>query len=174
MIVYNLNCSAGHDFEAWFKDSKAFVSQQKGHKIGCPVCGETKVEKAPAAPRIGTGIGKDSETAARNLEDSGIGAANGADSGAVNGGDNDASGEPAVPTGKAEQDIMSALNELHRHVKETCDDVGKDFAEEARKIHYGDAEERGIYGEATEDEAEELADEGVPFATVPKPPREDA
>ncbi|MGY9004576.1 MAG: DUF1178 family protein [Alphaproteobacteria bacterium] len=167
MIVYNLNCSAGHDFEAWFKDSKAFVSQQKGHKIGCPVCGETKVEKVPAAPRIGTGISKDP-----SFEESGMSAESGGANGPVNAGE--ASGEPSVPTGKAGQDIMSALNELHRHVKETCDDVGKDFAEEARKIHYGDAEERGIYGEATEDEAEELADEGVPFATVPKPPREDA
>lgn len=67
-----------------------------------------------------------------------------------------------------------ALAAVHRHIADTCEDVGPRFAEEARKIHYGETEARGIYGEATKDEAVELHDEGVPFAAIPKLPESDA
>lgn len=69
---------------------------------------------------------------------------------------------------------MRVLEEMHRHVRENCDDVGDKFAEEARKIHYGEAEKRGIYGEATNAEARELTEEGVDIHRLPQLPRQDA
>lgn len=71
-------------------------------------------------------------------------------------------------------EYMKALHRLHRQVEENCDYVGDRFAEEARLIHYGEIEERGIYGEATNEEAEALHDEGVPFTAIPWPRRKDA
>ena len=69
---------------------------------------------------------------------------------------------------------MRVLEELHRHVRDNCDDVGNKFAEEARKIHYGEAEKRGIYGEATDTEALDLTEEGVEIHQLPHLPRHDA
>ena len=63
--------------------------------------------------------------------------------------------------------VMTKIAELNKHIADTCDYVGKNFAEEARKIHYGEVEHREIYGEATSDEAEELRDEGIAVASVP-------
>ncbi|MEP3247092.1 MAG: DUF1178 family protein [Sneathiella sp.] len=70
--------------------------------------------------------------------------------------------------------VMSALREIRKTVEENCDYVGEKFAEEARKIHYGEVEERGIYGEATTEQREELEEEGVPLAAVPWLPNSDA
>lgn len=67
-----------------------------------------------------------------------------------------------------------AVTALHARVAETCEHVGPRFAEEARKIHYGEAEARGIYGEATETDARALAEEGVPVARLPRLPESDA
>lgn len=66
------------------------------------------------------------------------------------------------------------ITALKDHVISTCEDVGPRFADEARKIHSGESEERGIYGEATTTEAKELKEEGVPFAQLPKLPESDA
>lgn len=63
--------------------------------------------------------------------------------------------------------VRAALKEVRKAVEETSDYVGKEFAEEARKMHYGEADKRNIYGEADDDEARELAEEGVPFAKIP-------
>ncbi len=81
----------------------------------------------------------------------------------------------AADEGKARTaEFMNALDKLHKHVEENCDYVGDKFADEARKIHQGEAEERGIYGEATKKEAVELTEEGVPFAAIPKRRPKDA
>ncbi len=70
--------------------------------------------------------------------------------------------------------MRAQLSELRQKVEANCDDVGTQFAEEARKIHYGEVEARGIYGETTPDEAEALTEEGVPFARIPWAPKENA
>lgn len=64
-------------------------------------------------------------------------------------------------------ELRKGLKELRAKVEANCDYVGGQFAEEARKIHYGETEERGIYGETSDDEARDLAEEGVPFARIP-------
>jgi hypothetical protein len=71
-------------------------------------------------------------------------------------------------------EIRRMLMEIRRQVEDNCDYVGAEFASEARKIHYGEADERAIYGEATPDEAEELRDEGIEVAAIPWVPRSDA
>lgn len=89
---------------------------------------------------------------------------------------------PNISTGRkkdAEQEkaqaakVIQALSEVRRQVEENCDYVGPQFAEEARKIHYGETEERGIYGEATKEESKELADEGIEVGVIPWVPRAD-
>ena len=73
--------------------------------------------------------------------------------------------EPAAP--HPEVELRRGLKCLRRYVEQNCDHVGDRFAEEARKIHYGEIEKRDIYGAATDDEARELKDEGVPFGRIP-------
>ena len=72
---------------------------------------------------------------------------------------------------KAEAEVVAVARQMVRQMRETvesnCDNVGEKFAEEARKIHYGEVEARGIYGKATADEAAELVEEGVEFAPLP-------
>ena len=53
MILYRLRCSKGHEFEGWFKDSKTYERQEKKSLVGCAVCGDAKVTRAPMAPRLG-------------------------------------------------------------------------------------------------------------------------
>jgi hypothetical protein len=63
--------------------------------------------------------------------------------------------------------LRAALFELRRQVEANCDYVGNRFAEEARRIHYGEVDARGIYGEASEAESRELADEGISIRRIP-------
>lgn len=141
MIVYQLRCAKNHEFEAWFKDSATFDSQCPAGDIECPVCGNTKIVKAPMAPRISTKQVSDAAASGRAHE-------------------------------LAEQ-ILKSVNALRKHVEENCDYVGEKFADEARRIHYGETEERPIYGEATKDEAKNLDDEGIEVHRLPPLPRRD-
>ena len=70
--------------------------------------------------------------------------------------------------------IREMITEIHRHVSENTEDVGGDFAEEARRIHYGETEERGIRGEASDDEVQELEEEDIGIYRLPNLPRSDA
>ena len=139
MILFDLRCTKGHVFEAWFRNNASYDSQAKAGAVACPACGSRKVEKAPMAPRIGKG------------------------------------GEAKVPVVASEHaEIRKQLTELRSKIEANCDYVGNKFAEEARRIHYGETERRDIYGEASDDEAKELHDEGVKFARVPWLPRQDS
>lgn len=123
MIHFNLRCTKGHEFEGWFKSTKAFDAQAKRKQVTCAVCGSAKIEKAPMAPAI-------------------------------------------TATGGAAH-MREALTELRTRVEGNCDYVGERFADEARKIHYGEAGERGIYGESTDQEARELIEEGIKVSRIP-------
>ena len=78
-----------------------------------------------------------------------------------------------VETEKAAE-VRQKLKEIRQHVEDNCDYVGAQFAEEARKIHYGEEEARGIYGETSDDEAKALEDEGVAVQRIPWLPRENS
>jgi hypothetical protein len=71
-------------------------------------------------------------------------------------------------------EIRAMLRHMRTEIEKNCDYVGGDFAEEARKIHHGEAEARGIFGEASEDEAEALREEGIEIARIPWVPPSDA
>lgn len=84
---------------------------------------------------------------------------------------------PSVARTRAEPspaEVRRALQTLRRHVETNCDYVGDKFAEEARKIHKGESERKGIYGEATPQESRELAEEGIEVARIPWVPPNDA
>jgi hypothetical protein len=82
--------------------------------------------------------------------------------------------EVAVAEARQQAMALKALAEIRDHVEKNADYVGDQFAEEARKIHYGETDKRSIYGEATKEEARELVDEGVEVAMIPWLPRSDA
>lgn len=145
MIKFNLKCEQNHIFEAWFKNSAAFDTQVEKNIVTCSICGSSHIEKALMAPSLPKKANRQSQTT-------------------------------TVQTNDSQQAALAlkALKELQKTVESNCDYVGKEFAEEARKIHYGETEKRGIYGEATETERSELADEGVEIAAIPWLPSSDA
>ena len=76
-----------------------------------------------------------------------------------------------LPDSEAAAQVAAMVQKIRSEIETTCDYVGPDFAEEARKIHYGEADARGIYGEATLNEAQELVEEGIEVAALPWAPR---
>lgn len=150
MIKYTLQCSNGHRFDAWFGNSTSCDEQIGAGFVGCTTCGDVAVQKAPMAPAI---TGSQKKTSAEGVQ-------------------GDARPEAPVPAPPAREmatagQVREALHMLRRYVEANADYVGDKFADEARKIHKGDAEERGIYGETTPEEAEALEEEGVPFGRMP-------
>ena len=137
MILYQIRCTEDHEFEAWFKDSKAYDRQAKRGQVECPVCGATGVEKAPLAPRQ---VASKSENKRR------------------------------ARLRKRTRELVKAVHELRQEVEEKFDYVGERFPDEARKIHYGEADERPIYGEASTEAAEELAAEDIKVFRIPWKP----
>jgi len=156
MIHYQLRCADAHEFDGWFKDSGNFERQAKRGLIACPICANTHVDRALMAPRLRTKTRViDHETQAE---------------------------APTVPApapvqaagGAMPDQLRAMLHKLRAEVETKCDYVGDQFASEARKIHNGDAEPRGIYGETTDDEAEALAEDGIEVALIPWLPRADS
>ncbi|MEE9428564.1 MAG: DUF1178 family protein [Paracoccaceae bacterium] len=144
MIKFTLKCSQNHRFDSWFKSGDAFEKLQASGLVGCPVCGETDIDKAIMAPRV-TGSRKKENTTAP-LSDTG--------------GEMHALTAPASPA-------EAAIAELKKKIQKHSEYVGSDFVAEARAIHDGDAPERSIYGEAEASDAKKLLDDGVPVAPLP-------
>ena len=158
MIHYQLRCSADHGFDGWFRDSAAFDAQAGSGLVECPVCGDTRVNRALMAPRIAK---------SRPVLDGGTGEVAAP------------APEPPAPApvqkGAVLPDkVRAVLQRMRAEVERSCDYVGPDFAEEARRIHRGDSDKRGIYGESTPEQAEALAEEGIEVARIPWLPRADS
>jgi len=156
MIRYDLRCSQDHSFDGWFKDSAAFDKLARSGLVECPVCGGTEVSKQLMAPAVlkASGVkGRPDRLPAAPA----------------------AAQPPAVPAPPAAKpvpaQVMAVLRRMRAEVEKHCDYVGKDFAEEARKMHRGESDRSGIYGEATEAEAEALKEEGIDVARIPWVPR---
>ena len=167
MIKYTLQCSNGHRFDAWFSNSQGCDDQISRGLVVCADCTDAAVVKAPMAPSI-TGSAKRNPIPLAEPPNAGSADVQ------AQGGQNTAAGKPETPADASAEIAMAgqvreALHMLRRFVEKNADNVGDKFAEEARKIHYGETEERGIYGETTPEEAEELLDEGVPFGRMPWP-----
>jgi hypothetical protein len=159
MIRYTLRCERDHAFESWFQNSSAYDSQVRRKLVTCPVCNSTKVEKAIMAPRIVSKKGR--ENAAPTAPT--LAPAAPADTTA---------GETTPLLMAQERELRAKLKELRDHIVKNADNVGERFANEARKMHYGDIEHRPIYGEASPDEARALIEEGVEVAPLPVLPED--
>jgi hypothetical protein len=162
MIHYQLRCDTDHAFDGWFKDSASFDRQSEMGLIACPLCNSVTVSRALMAPALGRGTRHTRTIQA--AEENGPPSAPAASDGAV-----PAIAQPPGAPAAAEipDKLRSLLQRLRSDVEKHCDYVGKDFADEARRIHYGETKARGIYGETTASEAEALADEGIEFGMMP-------
>jgi hypothetical protein len=144
MVIYNLLCKKKHRFEGWFPSFEDFQKQADKKLISCPTCGTTKVEKVPHACAVHVKKEQPPAPPAKTPE-------------------------PTSPAPPSPAEFKEMLLKVHHYVKENFEDVGSRFAEEARQIHKGEAQERPIHGTATRDEAQDLTAEGVPFIALPKP-----
>ena len=144
MIRYALKCDRGHGFEAWFRSSTDF---EKG-ETACPVCGSLAVAKAVMAPQVARKDRGETNVEAKSEK------------------------MRLATADPRQQAIIAAIKELRQKVTENADYVGDKFAEEARKIHYEETEPRGIYGEATSDEAKALVEEGIEVHPLPVLPED--
>jgi len=152
MIVFDLKCPKDHVFEGWFADSATYEQQVAVGEVTCPVCGSPKIGKALMAPNVAT---RSSSTKAVEMS---------------SGGDTVSLAKQKEEAGK----VMAMMRAVKDHVEKNFDNVGTKFAEEAKKIHYGEAEKRNIYGKASREEAKELRDEGVEFGELPDIPELDS
>ena len=145
MIHYRLRCNAEHEFEAWFQNSSAFEKQAESGLLSCPDCGSSEVSRALMAPALQGTHRETVPVPAQSPE------------------------QKQVATHSQAQALAlkQQLLTLRRKIEQNFDNVGDRFAEEARKIHYGDTDVRGIYGDTTPQEREALADEGIEVGTVP-------
>ena len=142
MIRYTLRCQHGHEFDAWFGSSDSYDTQRAASQVSCAVCGSTEVEKAMMAPAVGARSNTAaSDPQASRAEDRPLDV-------------------PATPR-------EAALKRLRQEIEKRYDYVGPSFAAEARDIHDGTSETRGIWGEASPDEARALLDDGIPVAPLP-------
>ncbi|MBW6396581.1 DUF1178 family protein [Roseomonas sp. HJA6] len=163
MIHYQLRCTSTgeeHAFDGWYKDSGAFEALSKAGLVDCPVCGGTKVERALMAPAIP----KKGRPARNAVVPAPAPEAPPAAAPAE---------APQAAAGPMPAQLRAMLQKLRAEVEKNCDYVGKDFAEEARRIHRGEADARGIFGEASDAEAEALKDEGIEVGRIPWVPRAD-
>ena len=144
MIVFDLACAAaGHRFEGWFASSAAFAEQQGRGLVTCPQCGSSDVAKAVMAPNVGRKGNQISAAAPQSV-----------------------AGGKLAPEAQA---VLAKLAVLQAEALKKSRWVGKDFADESRKIHYGETQDMVIHGEATADQAKDLLEEGIAVMPLPFP-----
>lgn len=141
MKVLDLRCANGHGFEGWFGSEEEFMSQNGRGLVECPLCADRIVSRMPSAPRLNLSGQREpaTETAPQAA--------------------------PAPPTLAMQTQWMQAV----RHMLDSTEDVGEAFPEQARRIHYGEIEARGIRGQASAAERQRLIDEGIEVMSVPMP-----
>jgi hypothetical protein len=144
MIVFNLTCGNDHSFEGWFASAAEFERQHQATELNCPVCGNSSVSKGLHAPYVNTG---NAPVAPQRAE----------------------SGEKSSPVPAQYANIAAEVTRMIEHVIANTEDVGNEFPEEARKIHYQEAPERKIRGNASREEVEELREEGIEVVALPVP-----
>jgi hypothetical protein len=145
MIRYDLICDKGHEFDGWFSNSASYDKQAKRGLVECTHCGTTKIKKQIMSPGIPSKSNKKSEPSVRM------------------------SAGPVDPRAEA---MVQMMRDYRKHVETNAENVGKNFAEEARKIHYKETEERGIYGQTSSEEAAALIEEGIEIHPIPVLPED--
>ena len=145
MKVLNLRCANGHGFEGWFGSEDDFLRQNGGGQIECPLCADRAISRLPSAPRLNL---SGAQPGPRAVAEETV-----------------SSPAPA----EAANGLQSMWMQAVRHVIANTEDVGERFAEEARRIHYGETPIRGIRGETSTQEREALRDEGIEVVAMPMP-----
>lgn len=148
MIRYTLVCEAGHGFDCWFPSSDSYDDQSERGLVSCPACGSAKVAKAVMAPRVAR-TDRAPTTPPVPVPDA------------------PAPEAPVRMVSEPERKIREMVKALHAHLSAHSEHVGERFPEEARKIHYGEAESRSIHGQASLDEARALIEEGIEVSPLP-------
>jgi hypothetical protein len=147
MIVFDLSCPDGHRFEGWFGSSDDYADQQARGLLACPVCGSAAVSKAPMAPAVPAKGNTRQEVlppeAPRQLAN--------------------------TPMPPQVQKALAGLAKAQAEALKNSTWVGDKFADETRKMHYGERDVALIHGQATLAEAKALIEEGVPVAPLPFP-----
>ncbi len=145
MIRFDLICQHDHEFDSWFASSSAYDEQKKAGLVSCPHCGSEKINKQLMAPSIPA---KANSTSNQH--------------------------QPMLSTAQdpMAQELAENIRKLRQQVSENAEDVGKNFAKEARQIHYEEKPARSIYGQATFDDAKSLLEEGVNVMPLPTLPEE--
>lgn len=171
MIKYQLICEHEHEFEGWFQSSEAFSEQCAAGILSCPFCETVNVRRALMAPNLASPKTRDSNFNADATSE--FTADSATDTTPVS-----PTASPSPPfsvsgAGTAPEamvkmrELLVEMRKLQTRIKQDCRDVGSDFAEEARKIHYGEAEPEGIYGEVTDSERDQLDSEGIEIIQMP-------
>ena len=139
MIVFDLLCANGHAFEGWFASGAEFDRQKAARLVSCPACDGIDIARRPSAKvRVGKAQVAVPESPSA----------------------------PAAPHDAIAGISPELLAKLREAVRNT-EDVGERFPEEARRIHYDEAPPRFIRGQASREEAEALAEEGIDFSQLP-------
>lgn len=142
MKVLNLRCANGHGFEGWFASDDDFMDQNGRGAVECPLCADKLITRMPSAPRLNLSGAREAPVAPV---------------------------APAVRVEPRPADLQAAWLQAVRELMSKTEDVGDRFATEARRIHYGETAQRGIRGQATDEERAALQDEGIETVTVPLP-----
>lgn len=175
MIRYSLKCRKGHAFDGWFASSDAFDAQAARKQLICPSCGSKSVTKALMAPRVVRSAEKSASKRRRSAAAEREAAPTPAETPAG------PASDAAVPAVSAPPDAAQAamhremrtlMRKLRTEVLAKSEYVGPRFPEEARKMHHEETPARGIYGEATPDEARALQEEGIDFLPLPVLPED--
>ncbi len=156
MISFDLCCGKGHRFEGWFSSSGDFDSQQSAGLVTCPLCDDTSVRKMLSVPNVGRKGNQPTPSSHPSVTETAIAG-------------NQAVGEqitniPISPPALAA--MMEKIATAQTAMLKDSTWVGRKFAETARAIHYGESDDRLIHGEASRQEAEALAEEGVAVAPL--------
>jgi hypothetical protein len=161
VIRYALACARGHSFEAWFSDSGTYEKQRSANLVACPDCGSTAVGKALMTPAVSTSRKKSRPRAEKEVVMPSV--------------EHSPALEPSMAVAAnvaGDGETVAILRKLRKHLVENAEYVGNKFAEEARRIHYNESKKRGIFGEATPDDARALAEEGIEFHPLPVLPED--
>lgn len=165
MKVLNLQCSRQHSFEGWFASEDDFVAQLTRGLIECPLCADKGIHKMPSAPRLNLGAQQSQGAPDKGSQQPpSTTPAKAPESAAVRTTDV-GPGTPAGASPGAQAAFLKAL----RHVVAHTEDVGEQFANEARRMHYGEVNARSIRGQASAREAVELLEEGIDVMPLPLP-----
>ena len=141
MKVLNLRCAHQHDFEGWFASEEDYQSQLVRALVECPLCGDKSIAKMPSAPRLNLGGGQEPAVAT----------------------------PPKTTPAPDLQAQHAAWTRMARQVLAHTENVGERFAEEARRMHYGESEDRAIRGQASREETVALLEEGIEVLPLPLP-----